>query len=116
MRSFSAYSRVFAVSAAAAFCLLSLRADTTKPSARPTPTSQMTRLDDGASLKGWHVSAKTGHSGASKNKSGGKWEVVDGAITTRATTPAVLSGRVGGGGRRSADAMLPGQEGSSVWL
>jgi len=36
---------------------------------------------DGKSLDGWHVSAKSGHSGKSKNKSGGKWLVVDGAIT-----------------------------------
>lgn len=36
---------------------------------------------DGKTLKGWKVSAKTGHSRASKNMSGGKWEVVDGAIT-----------------------------------
>lgn len=36
---------------------------------------------DGKTTKGWTVSAKTGHSNASKNKSGGKWEVVDGAIT-----------------------------------
>jgi hypothetical protein len=34
----------------------------------------------------------------------------------RATTPAVLSGREGGGGHRSADAVLPGQEGSGVKL
>jgi len=40
----------------------------------------------------------------------------DGAIVTRATTPAVLLGREGGGGRRSADVMLPGQEGSGVRL
>jgi Domain of Unknown Function (DUF1080) len=36
---------------------------------------------DGKSLEGWHISAKSGHSGKSKNKSGGKWTVVDGAIT-----------------------------------
>lgn len=35
---------------------------------------------DGKSLKGWHVSTKTGHSRASGNKTGGKWEVKDGAI------------------------------------
>jgi hypothetical protein len=35
---------------------------------------------DGQTLKGWHVSGKTGHSGASKNQSGGKWIVEDGAI------------------------------------
>jgi len=38
-------------------------------------------LFDGKSLKGWHISTKTGHSRASGNKSGGKWEIVDGAIT-----------------------------------
>jgi hypothetical protein len=38
-------------------------------------------LFDGKTLQGWHVSAKTGHSRTSQNTSGGKWEVVDGAIT-----------------------------------
>jgi hypothetical protein len=35
---------------------------------------------DGKTLKGWHVSGKTGHSRASKNMSGGKWVVENGAI------------------------------------
>lgn len=35
---------------------------------------------DGATLNGWHPSAKTGHSRASKNQSAGKWFVKDGAI------------------------------------
>jgi len=35
---------------------------------------------DGQTLKGWHVSAKTGHSGASKHQSGGRWVVEDGAM------------------------------------
>lgn len=35
---------------------------------------------DGQTLKGWHVSAKTGHSRASGNQSGGKWVVENGAI------------------------------------
>lgn len=39
------------------------------------------RIFDGNSLKGWHVSAKTGHSRASGNTTGGKWEVRDGAMT-----------------------------------
>lgn len=39
------------------------------------------KIFDGQSLKGWHVSAKTGHSGASKHATGGKWVVEDGAIT-----------------------------------
>jgi hypothetical protein len=36
---------------------------------------------DGETLNGWQVSAKTGHSRASGNTSGGRWEVKDGAIT-----------------------------------
>ncbi|MEX2114754.1 MAG: DUF1080 domain-containing protein [Pirellulales bacterium] len=35
---------------------------------------------DGKTLDGWHVSAQSGHSRASKNKSGGRWVVEDGAI------------------------------------
>jgi hypothetical protein len=35
---------------------------------------------DGKTLKGWHVSAKTGHSGKSGHKSGGRWVVKGGAI------------------------------------
>jgi hypothetical protein len=35
---------------------------------------------DGKTLTGWKVSAKTGHSRASKNKSGGRWVVEDGAL------------------------------------
>ncbi len=38
-------------------------------------------LFDGKTLKGWHVSAKSGHSKASGNKTGGLWEVVDGVLT-----------------------------------
>jgi hypothetical protein len=34
-----------------------------------------TSIFDGKSLKGWKISAETGHSRASKNKSGGKWTV-----------------------------------------
>jgi hypothetical protein len=36
---------------------------------------------NGKDLDGWHVSAKSGHSSKSKNKSGGKWGVADGVIT-----------------------------------
>lgn len=35
---------------------------------------------DGRTLAGWHVSAKTGHSAASKHQSGGRWVVEDGVI------------------------------------
>ncbi|MBI2807392.1 MAG: DUF1080 domain-containing protein [Planctomycetes bacterium] len=35
---------------------------------------------DGKTLRGWHISAKTGHSRPSKNKTGGRWVVENGAI------------------------------------
>jgi hypothetical protein len=35
---------------------------------------------DGRTLRGWHVSPQTCHSRASKNQSGGKWVVEEGAI------------------------------------
>jgi hypothetical protein len=38
-------------------------------------------LFDGKSLTGWHISAKSGHSKKSGNKTGGKWVVADGYIT-----------------------------------
>lgn len=38
-------------------------------------------LFDGKSLRGWHVSAKSGHSSTSGNQSAGRWAVEDGAIT-----------------------------------
>ena len=39
-----------------------------------------TPLFNGKNLDGWHVSAETGHSKASKNKSGGRWVVDKGAM------------------------------------
>ena len=45
------------------------------------------KIFDGKSLAGWTVSAKTGHSGATKNKSGGKWVVEDGAIVGSQDVP-----------------------------
>ncbi len=50
------------------------------PSALAQSADGFTPLFDGKSLAGWHVSAKTGHSGASKHQSGGRWVVEDGAI------------------------------------
>ena len=35
---------------------------------------------DGQTLKGWHASAQTGHSGKSGHKSGGRWVAENGAI------------------------------------
>jgi hypothetical protein len=42
--------------------------------------SEVVSIFDGTSLKGWHPSAKTGHSRASENRSAGKWIVEKGAI------------------------------------
>ncbi|MCC6232156.1 MAG: DUF1080 domain-containing protein [Verrucomicrobiales bacterium] len=60
--------------AAATFLLTSppLAAHAAEPPWRP--------LFDGKTLQGWHTSAKTGHSAASKHQSGGKWVIEDGAI------------------------------------
>ena len=45
------------------------------------------KIFDGKTLDGWMVSAKTGHSRASKNKTGGKWVVQDGIITGSQDVP-----------------------------
>src|SRR5262245_52267071 len=42
---------------------------------------------DGKTLNGWKLSAKTGHSGASKNKSAGRWVVEGGAIVGSQDVP-----------------------------
>ncbi|HZT82209.1 MAG TPA: DUF1080 domain-containing protein [Gemmataceae bacterium] len=42
---------------------------------------------DGKTLKGWHVSARSGHSSKSKHKSGGRWVVEDGAIVGSQDVP-----------------------------
>src|SRR5262245_20724735 len=38
------------------------------------------KIFDGKTLDGWHISTAIGHCAASKNKTGGKWVVEDGAI------------------------------------
>ncbi len=61
------------------------------PAAPPKPEkfddSGFEVIFDGKTLKGWTVSAKTGHSGTSKNKSGGKWVIEDGAIVGSQDVP-----------------------------
>ena len=51
------------------------------PKAEKFDDTGFEKIFNGKDLTGWHVSAKTGHSGPSKRTSGGKWEVVEGAIT-----------------------------------
>ena len=59
---------------------LALALNFTAHAAEPDKDGWLT-LFDGKTLTGWHVSTQTGHSRTSKNTTGGKWEVVDGAIT-----------------------------------
>ncbi len=51
------------------------------------PEEGFVSIFDGQSLKGWHVSAKSGHSGTSKHESGGRWVVENGAITGSQDVP-----------------------------
>lgn len=44
------------------------------------PEAGFVPIFDGKTLQGWHVSARTGHSGASGHKTGGRWVVEEGAI------------------------------------
>src|SRR5262245_41096095 len=46
-----------------------------------------TPIFNGKDLTGWKVSAKTGHSRASKNTTGGKWVVEDGALVGSQDVP-----------------------------
>ncbi len=49
-------------------------------SAQERTTDGFVSIFNGSTLAGWHVSAKTGHSRASDNRTGGRWVVEDGAI------------------------------------
>lgn len=62
---------------------------------RPTEAIAESKKDDGfvsifngKDLTGWKISAKTGHSRKSGNKSGGKWVIEDGAIVGSQDEPA----------------------------
>jgi hypothetical protein len=65
--------------------MLPARAEIPKP--EKFDDAGFVKIFDGKTLTGWKVSAKSGHSGASKNKSGGKWEVKDGSITGTQDVP-----------------------------
>ena len=59
-------------------CLSILLACATTRSAETE--SGFANIFDGQTLSGWHVSARTGHSGKSGHQSGGRWVVEEGAI------------------------------------
>ncbi len=48
--------------------------------AAQTDEGEFVSVFDGTTLKGWHISGKSGHSRTSGNKTGGRWVVEDGAI------------------------------------
>ena len=57
-----------------------LLASSASPAADGPGDEGFVTIFDGKTLKGWHVSAKSGHSGVSRHKTGGRWVVEDGAI------------------------------------
>jgi len=59
-------------------CLALMAQDDAKP---------WTSIFDGTTLTGWKPTAKSGHSRASGNKTGGNWRVVEGAIIGSQDTP-----------------------------
>ena len=67
--------------------LLSLSLATLVGCAPRSANDGFTPLFDGRSLKGWHTSARTGHSETSNNQSAGRWVVEDGAITGSQDVP-----------------------------
>ena len=77
--------RVLAVLFAAAAALLPASAQ--PPAAREVRRRRVRPHLRRHDLTGWTVSAKTGHSRTSKNKSGGKWVVEDGAIVGSQDVP-----------------------------
>ncbi|VTS01091.1 3-keto-disaccharide hydrolase [Tuwongella immobilis] len=59
---------------------VSVAAESNLPKPETFSEDGFVSLFDGKSLTGWHISAKTGHSRTSKNQSGGKWVIENGAI------------------------------------
>jgi hypothetical protein len=53
----------------------------TRLAAAESSDADFAPIFDGKTLAGWHASTQTGHSGASKHQSGGRWVVEDGVIT-----------------------------------
>jgi hypothetical protein len=81
----SAALAVLSLAVVALGALLPARADLPKP--EKFDDTGFVKIFDGKTLDGWKVSPKTGHSRVSMNKSGGKWEVKDGAITGSQDVP-----------------------------
>ena len=63
------------------------RAEDKEPKPEKFDDKGFMSIFDGKTLKGWHVSAKSGHSSKSKHKTGGRWVVEDGAIVGSQDVP-----------------------------
>ncbi len=74
----SATFAILALALAPVAVLLPARAELPKP--EKFDDTGFVSIFNGTTLDGWKVSARTGHSRASKNKTGGKWVVKEGAI------------------------------------
>jgi hypothetical protein len=74
------YLPLAAVVTAAAFTTTSLTPAQEKDKTLDPDDKGFVSIFDGQTLKGWHISAKSGHSGKSKNKTGGRWVVENEAI------------------------------------
>lgn len=61
-------------------CLLLIGVSVPAPGEDKAEEKGFVALFNGKDLTGWHVSAQSGHSRTSQNKTGGKWVVEDGAI------------------------------------
>ena len=75
----------FAGAAALAAAVAGARAELPRP--EKFEATGFVKIFDCKTLGGWKVSAKTGHSRKSGNKTGGKWEVKDGAIVGSQDVP-----------------------------
>jgi hypothetical protein len=78
---------LYAVPLAGFLILTALPAPTPARADEKPSDDGFTPIFNGKDLTGWKVSAKTGHSRTSKNTSGGKWVVEDGAIVGSQDVP-----------------------------
>jgi hypothetical protein len=90
--------RLFPVAALALFALVPSRADLPKP--ETFDETGFKPIFNGKDLTGWYVSADTGHSRKSGNKSGGRWAVEDGVMVGSQDIPGnggiILTGKLYG--------------------
>lgn len=80
-------SRDFIVGAFAVVAAIAMTSAADLPKPEAFTNDGFESIFNGKDLSGWTVSAKTGHSRTSNNRSGGKWIVEDGAIVGSQDVP-----------------------------